>query len=82
MTTELREYVSKCDNCLAHRTSPQKEPLLQHDITDRPWAKIGIDLCELHNRVLLVICDYYSNFIEVERITHTTTVGVTKALKA
>ena len=82
MTTELREYVSKCDICLAHRTSPQKEPLLQHDITDRPWAKIGIDLSELHNLVLLVICDYYSNFIEVERITHTTTGGVTKALKA
>ena len=56
MTTELREYVSKCDTCLAHRTSPQKEPLLQHDNTDRPWAKIGIDLCELHNHVLLVIC--------------------------
>ena len=31
--------------------------------------------------MLLVISDYYSNFIEVERITHTTTGGVTKALK-
>ena len=59
-----------------------KEPLLQHDTTDRPWSKIGIDLCELHNRVLLVICDYYSNFIEVERLNNTTTCGVTKALKA
>ena len=28
-----------------------------------------------------VICDYYSNCIEVERITHTTTGGVAKALK-
>ena len=31
--------------------------------------------------MLLVICDNKSNFIEVERITHTTTGGVTKALK-
>ena len=45
-------------------------------------VKIGIDLCELRNRVLLVICDYYSNFIEVERLNNTTTSGVTKALKA
>ena len=44
-------------------------------------AIIGIDLCELRNRVLLVICDYYSNFIEVERIANTTTGGVTKVLK-
>ena len=82
MTTELKEYISKCDICLAHRASQRKEPLLQHDTTDRPWSKIGIDLCELHNRVLLVICDYYSNFIEVERLNNTTTSGVTKALKA
>ena len=31
--------------------------------------------------MLLVICDYYSNFIEVERLNNTTTSGVTKALK-
>ena len=82
MTTELKEYISKCDVCLTHRASQSKEPLLQHDTTERPWAKIGIDLCELHNRELLVICDYYSNFIEVERINKANTCGITKALKA
>ena len=82
MTTELKEYISKCDVCLTNRASQSKEPLLQHDTTDRPWAKIGIDLCELHNRVLLVNCDNYSNFIEVERISKTNTCGVMKALKA
>ena len=82
MTTELKEYVSKCDICLAHRATPGKEPLMQHDFEGRPWHKIGADLCELHGRTLLVVCDYYSNFIEVERIHKTTTSGVTKALKA
>ena len=28
MATELREYISKCDVCLAHRTGQAKEPLL------------------------------------------------------
>ena len=41
-----------------------------------------MDLCELHNWELLVICDYYSNFIEVERINKANTCGITKALKA
>jgi len=27
------------------------------------------------------LCDYYSNFIEVDSLTKTTTAGVTKALK-
>ena len=31
--------------------------------------------------MLLVNCDYYSNFIEVERIANTTTGGVTKVIK-
>ena len=81
MNAELREYVSKCDICLAHRTSQGKEPLLSHEIPERPWARIGVDLCELKGRTLLVVCDYYSNFIEVERIHTPTTQGVSKVLK-
>ena len=32
MSTELKEYISKCDVCLAHRASPGKDPLLQHEV--------------------------------------------------
>ena len=81
MGTELKEYISKCDVCLAHRASPGKEPILQHVIPERPWAKVGVDLCELNGRTLLVIVDYFSNFIEVDRINKATTSGVTKVLK-
>ena len=42
---------------------------------------MGIDLCELYGRTLLVVCDYHSNFIEVEKITKANTTGVSKALK-
>ena len=81
MGTELKEYISKCDVCLAHRASPGKEPILQHVIPERPWAKVGVDLCELNRRTLQVIVDYFSNFIEVDRINKATTSGVTKVLK-
>ena len=81
MTTELCEYIAKCDICLSHRALQSKEPLLQHDIIDRPWAKIGADLCEFNGRTLLVVCDYYSNYIEVENIHKITSSGVIKVLK-
>ena len=32
MATELREYISKCDVCLAHHTGKAKEALLQHEV--------------------------------------------------
>ena len=81
MSTELKEYIGKCDICMAHLAIPGKEPLQQHDFVAHPWSKIGADLCYLQGLTLLVLCDYYSNFIEVENISKITTRGVSKGLK-
>ena len=82
MSKELKEYISKCDICLSYQASPGREPILQHEITERPWAKIGVDLCELDGRMLLVVCDYYSNFIEIDNINRATSQSVCKSLKS
>ena len=82
MTTEIKEYISKCDVCMTHRTGQGKEPMLQHEFVTRPWARVAADLCEFDNRVLLVVSDYYSNFIEVDRLSNLTSRAVIKELKA
>ena len=74
------EYISKCDICLSHQSVLGREPILQHDIIERPWAKIGVDLCELNGCILLVVCDYYSNLIEID-ISRATSQTVSKSLK-
>ena len=66
---------------MAHQNAPQKETLHQHQIIDRPWAKVGADLCDLSGRTLLVVCDYFSGFVEVERLQTTTSNAVSKATK-
>ena len=53
-----------------------------HEFVAHPWAKVAADLCEFDNRVLLVVCDYYSNFIEVARLSSITSRAVIKELKA
>ena len=80
MSMQLKDYVSKCDVCMAHRPQQSKEPIQQHEFAARPWSRVGADLCELKGRTLLVVSDYYSNYIEVEKISNPTTLGITKAL--
>ena len=81
MTSDVKDHISQCDVCLAHQNAPQKETLHQHQIIDRPWAKVGADLCDLSGRTLLVVCDYFSGFVEVERLQTTTSNAVSKAMK-
>ena len=82
MTTELKEYIAKCDISLAHRSEQCKEPIEQHDFAARPWSKVAVDLCDLDGRTLLVMSDYYSNYVEVAHITSITSRSIINELKA
>jgi len=79
MSTELKEYIAKCDVCMAHRSEQSKEPIQQHVLGARPWSKVAVDLCDLNRCTQLFISDYYSNYIEVARVTSR---SIIKELKA
>jgi len=65
-----------------HCSEQSKESILQHDFATRPWSKVAVDLCDLDGRILPVISDYYSSYIEVARITSITSRSIIKELKA
>ena len=78
MSSDLKALIRQCDSCLATRDSPSREPLESHDFVKRPWSKIGADLCYFDNRTLLVVVDYFSNFIEVIRVHNQTSTSLIK----
>jgi len=82
MTTELMEYIAKCDVCMACHSEQSKEPIQQHDFAVRPWSKVAADLCDMDRCTLLIISDYYSNYIEVARITSITSRSIIRELEA
>ena len=67
MASDLKALIDQCDSCLSTRDSPQKEPLSNHEFSHHPWSKVGVDICYVDDQILLVIIDYYGNFIEVCR---------------
>ena len=82
MSSQMKDFVSQCDVCLTHRDSQVREPILQHDVSPRPWAKIGADLCYFSGRVLLVVSDYFSNFIEIDSVSAENSKAVIRSLMA
>ena len=81
MNNEVKEYVSRCDICLTYAPRQQKEPLLRHEVPDRPWAKVATDLFQLENKDYHLTVDYFSYFFEVDRLYSTTSETVIKKRK-
>ena len=68
MNEEVKKLISRCEVCRVYRDKQQKEPMIGYEIPSRPWQKVGSDLFELQNGHFLVCVDYYSDFIEVDKI--------------
>ncbi|XP_033105933.1 uncharacterized protein LOC117108106 [Anneissia japonica] len=81
ITADLKEFLSKCDICNTFQSEQPKEPLLHHELPDRPWEKIGIDLMSLVGHQYLVTVDYYTHYFELDHMTNTNTESVVKRLK-
>ena len=70
-----------CPHCIKHG-QPSREQLMQSTLSDHPWERVAADLFELNVTQYLVIVDYYSRYIEVQKLQSTTSTGVITALKA
>ena len=65
MNGQISDLIANCSSCLKHRKSNVKEPLIQHEVPDRPWQKIACDLFTLGGKDYLLTVDYYSKWVEI-----------------
>lgn len=66
MSAEIRQFVEACDICASLQIKQQQEPLCLHDIPERPWQKVAMDIFTVQSRNYLVTTDYFSQFFEVD----------------
>ena len=81
MNADLKEFFQNCELYNSYGQKQQKETMIAHEATDRPFEKIGVDLFELNGCNYLITVDYYSNFWEVDLLTSTSAVTVIRKLK-
>ncbi|KAK2564593.1 Retrovirus-related Pol polyprotein from transposon 17.6 [Acropora cervicornis] len=82
MNEDVEDYVSKCTVCSSQPVQQGKEPLICHELSNRPWEKIAVDLFYLNGTEFVVTVDYYSSFFEVDKLRSKTAEEVVKKLKA
>ena len=70
MNSDLKDYISKCDICNSFPNMQAKEPLISHDIPERPWEKIGVDFFTVDGADYLCTVDYYSDYFEIDKLSH------------
>lgn len=81
MNAELQEELSKCEICMSHQDKQQKEPLQQYPVPDRPWQMVATDIFHVKGRDYLCTVDYYSNFLEINKLTSKTASEVITVLR-
>ena len=80
VSNEVGDFVKQCHTC-SQRCTPPVEPMIVSELPDYPWQKVGADLFELESVKYLLLVDYFSRFIEVVKLTSTTSTTIISVLK-
>lgn len=77
----IKETVDQCQHCQERRPTERKEPLIPTDLPDRPFQKVGADICEVRGSHYIVVSDYFSRYLEIGHLTSLSSHAVILKLK-
>ena len=82
MNAHITEMIKNCYECQVHGNRNTGEPLRLHEIPNRPWQKVGMDLFTHDGKIYLVLVDYSSGYPELIQLLSTTSTAVITSMKA
>lgn len=68
INADIERVVSSCSKCLARRSAPARKPLVPHEVPNRPWQKVGVDLFTCLGKRYQIVTDYFSKWVEVNTV--------------
>ena len=81
MTKELTDYIQQCETCNTYSSEQQRQPLIPHEIPERPWQRVACDIFTLQGKDYLCTVDYFSGFFEVDKLEKKDAKQIIKKLK-
>ena len=81
ISKDINNFISSCAECKKHAILP-REPLIQTPLPNFPWERIACDLFELEKTTYILVVDYFSRYVEVQKLTSTTSTSIISTLKA
>ena len=81
VTQDLERFIKDCPTC-QQTLPPQREPLIATPLPDYLWEKLATYLFHHNSSNYILLVEYYSRYVEVQKLTKTTTIGVISFLKA
>lgn len=70
-----------CKKCLEKRNANPKEPLMPHEVPERPWQVVATDLFSWDGQDFVTVADYYSRYFEVYPLRNTLAGTVIQQIK-
>ena len=81
ISKQIDQMIHHCQVC-AKDVHHYKEPLMPTSLPMYPWQVIGSDLFELKGTNYLLLVDYFSRYLEVVKMSSTTSHAVITAMKS
>ena len=81
VSKDIEALAKSCPECKKSATL-SKEPLIKPPLPSYPWEKVATDLFELNKTTYLLVVDYFSRFVEIQKLTSTTSANVITVLKS
>lgn len=81
MSSDIEEMVLMCNTCLEKRNANPKEPIMPHEVPERPWQVVATDLFSWDGQDFVTVADYYSRYFEVNPFRNTLAGTVIQQIK-
>ena len=81
MSTQIENLVNDCTACNTYQNNQNSETLKPTKTPDFPWSEVGSDVFEWEGCHYLLTVDYFSKYIEVDKLSSLTTADTITAIK-